>query len=151
MKEVVRAFGKDIGVEAYRIEGYEKHGLVFLSERGRGACGAQCANCNNILWTSVGENSILNEEIPDSVPDSGPVYSDYFYQKIKRFLGSLPECPECKKKHYDVFFTNYVPLSDMVFSRFEDGYSYPKGNLNAKITNVDVSDVLFWWYIEGDN
>ena len=151
MKEVVRVFGKDIGVEAYRIEGYEKHGLVYLADREGDACGAQCANCHSILWTSIRKNSILNEKRPDSVPISGPGYSDYFYQKIKRFLDSLPECPECKKKHYDVFFTNSVFFGDMVFSRFEDGYSYPNDNLNTKITNIDVSDVLFWWYIEGDN
>ena len=151
MNKIKQICCSDAGVIAYRIEGYEEHGLVFLADRYGDACGAQCNNCNNILWTSNRKNSILNEKTPASVPDSGLSYSNYFYDKLERFLKSLPECPKCHSKHYDTFFTNTVYPRNMVYPRFEDGTSYPDDNSYPKGIPVDTSDILIWWYIEDPN
>ena len=148
MKDLVKVSGKDIGVLAYKIEGYEEHGLVFLADRDGDSCGAQCANCNNILWTSVRNNSILSEKKPDTIPNSGTGYRNYVFRKYERFLDSLPACPECQEKHYDVFLTNILYPCNMVFPRFEDGYSYPNDNTYPKCINIDTSGYLVWWYVE---
>jgi hypothetical protein len=152
--KITRVKGADIGVLAYKKEGYEEHGLVFLADRDGDACGAQCANCSSILWTNSRRNSILNEEIPEDVPDSGSDYTAYFYENMERFLASLPECPECGKKHYDIFFTNIVYPRNLIFPRFEDGTPYPFESPNltgkpfTKKTIIDPDTIQVWWYEE---
>jgi len=148
MNKLMQVYGSEAGILAYRIEGHEEHGLVFFADRDGDACGAQCTNCNNILWTSVRSNSILNEKKPDNIPDYGPGYRDYAFSKIERLLDSLPECPVCQIKHYDVFITNFIYPRDMLYPRFEDGYSYHTDNSYPKSIPVDTNDILVWWYIE---
>jgi hypothetical protein len=157
---ITRVKGSDIGILAYRTEGYEEHGLVFLGERDRDVCGAQCVNCSSIIWTNSRRNSILNEEVPDDIPDSGLKYRNYFMEKIQRFLVSLPECPKCREKNYDILITGmFLQPHNLIFPRFEDGTPYPfdKSCYHDNFLNddtmpedilVDSGNIMVWWYEE---
>ncbi len=105
--------------------------------------GAQCTNCHTILWITGRNDPILNED-DSNIPDSGPIYREYYKNKLKRFLSSLPFCPNCHQQAYDLFVNNTTS------SRFEDGSPAPK--YPEEYYGVDeemsakVKDKAVWWY-----
>ena len=85
-----------------------------------------------------------NETKPKNIPDSGPIYREYIQDNLKRFLRSLPACPNCHQQTYDLF------VHTTTLTRFEDGSSYPK--YPEEYYGVDeersakVKDKAVWWY-----
>jgi hypothetical protein len=113
----------DIGVEPAYIKGLEHHGIIFFTWHHSNVVGAQCGVCHTIVWLDPRNDSVLNEDKPSNVPDSGPGYQAYYIDNIERFFKSLPSCPKCKQQAYDLFVNN------VTYPRFEDGFILPEDNL----------------------
>lgn len=130
-----------IGVVPYYLRGHEHHGLQFeaLRESRGEPHGAQCGFCFTILWITGRSDPILNEKIPENVPDYGPGYTKYHREKLNRFLRSLPTCPECNKQAYDLFINNVTLM------RFEDGTPHPEDS-SAVLILAELKDKPVWWY-----
>lgn len=47
--------------------------------------GAQCANCHTIVWVTGRNDPILNQD-DTNIPDSGPIYREYYQMKILHIL-----------------------------------------------------------------
>jgi len=127
-----------LNIQTGYIKGLEKNGLLYFLWGDESPCvGAQCSNCNLILWTNSRENPILNEEKPSNIPNSGAAYRKYYQQNLARFLSSLPSCPECNLGHYDKFINN------VEFPRFPNGEEF-KSNGTEQI--VSAKDQVLVWY-----
>ncbi|MFW2761338.1 hypothetical protein ACN6Q3_18315, partial [Acinetobacter baumannii] len=116
MRSLHQVAASEIAVIPYYLKGYQQHGLQYgINEYERAEpLGAQCTNCHTILWITGRNDPILNED-DSNIPDSGPIYREYYKNKLKRFLSSLPLCPNCHQQAYDLFINNTT------LTRFEDG------------------------------
>ncbi|MDP7845283.1 hypothetical protein [Acinetobacter pittii] len=146
MRSLHQVAASEIAVVPYYLNGYQQNGLQYgVNEYERAEpLGAQCANCHTILWITGRSDPILNETKPKNIPDSGPIYREYIQDNLKRFLRSLPACPNCHQQTYDLF------VHTTTLTRFEDGSSYPE--YPEEYYGVDeersakVKDKAVWWY-----
>ncbi|MDS7929708.1 hypothetical protein RMB13_09495 [Acinetobacter sp. V102_4] len=137
MRSLHQVAASEIAVVPYYLKGYHQHGLQYDSQRDSRAqpLGAQCANCHTILWITGRSDPILFKEV-----NNQESYDD----QHKRFLRSLPLCPNCHQQIYDLFVHNTT------LTRFEDGSPYPK--YPEEYYGVDeemsapVKDKAVWWY-----
>lgn len=107
------------------------------------ALGAQCGNCNTIVWVTGYSDPILNEKKPNNIPDSGPIYREYYQNNLKRFLHSLPRCPHCHQQAYDLFINN------VVMPRYQNGDNPLLDNEDYGVNeemSAKVKDIPVWWY-----
>lgn len=128
---------EELNIEPGYVKGLEKNGLLYFLWDENPCVGAQCSNCNTILWTNSRKNFILNEEKPSNIPDSGPAYRNYYQKKLARFLSSLPSCPECNLGHYDKFINN------VEFPRFPNGAEFLSNGMEKIIPSKN--QVLVWY------
>ena len=135
---------REVGVRAFSIKGHEGRGLAYsvTTMPENAPVGGQCACCNTVIWTNSRENSILNAPIPLETRNGGEIYKEYYRNNLKFFLNSLPSCPKCLNKRYDLFINN------IVVSRFENGDQYVfDPSISADNYIYCYPDV--WWYEEG--
>ncbi|GAA5584886.1 hypothetical protein Acal01_00017 [Acinetobacter calcoaceticus] len=138
MRTLHQVAANKIGVIPYYLNMYQQHGLQYDSQRDSSAepLGAQCANCHTIVWITGRSDPILFKEAPNN--------QESYDDQHKRFLRSLPACPNCHQQSYDLFVHNTT------LTRFEDGNSYPK--YPEEYYGVDeemsakVKDKAVWWY-----
>ena len=143
MRSLHQIAASEIAVVPYYLKGYQQHGLQYgINEHERvEPLGAQCTNCHTILWITGRNDPILIED-NTSIPDSGPVYREYYQNKLKRFLKSLPPCPACHQQAYDLFINN------LVIPRYQNGDDPlvdKDQDINEEMT-VKVKDKTVWWY-----
>lgn len=131
----------EIGVKPLTIEGATDLGITYRTWHGSKGVGAQCANCNTILWTDARRNHILNEKVPIGIPSSGAEYRSYYLDNLSRFLKSLPPCPHCNSQNYDLFINNAV------IPRLSSGWNYSKLNGQTLTPHPD-HNMKVWWYEE---
>ncbi|WP_448110077.1 hypothetical protein [Luteibacter jiangsuensis] len=124
-----------IGVQPALIRGHEDQGLMYFTWADSPVVGAQCANCNAILWVDQRKNVILSENKPDDVPQSGPGYQEYARSKIRRFLAAMPACPYCGHHSFDRFVNN------VSFPRFPDGQELGEKISSADVLNADAKNI----------
>ena len=139
MDSIVKRLASEVEVQPAYVKNMERHGLCFFTWHSSNSVGAQCSNCNTILWLNSLTNKILNEEHPSDVPNSGDKYKNYYKNKINRFLRSLPDCPECGRNSYDRFITNTS------YPRYADGAEFDDIYDNVSLKNVDAKIVSVWW------
>lgn len=142
MRELHQVAASEIAVIPYYLNGYQQHGLQYRINQYEIAepLGAQCAYCHTIVWITGRSDPILNED-DSNIPDSGPVYREYYQNKLKRFLRSLPACPHCHKPAYDLFINN------ITLKRFEDGSPFPNEFYGIdEEMSAKVKDKAIWWY-----
>ncbi len=60
------------------------------------------------MWITGRNDPILNEELPEYAVNGGPLYRNYIENKTKRFLNSLPSCPHCYQRAYDLFINSII-------------------------------------------
>lgn len=143
MRELHQVAASEIAVIPYYLKGYQQHGLQYrINEYDRAEpLGAQCGNCNTIVWITGRNDPILNEELPEYAAHGGPAYREYYQNNLKRFLQSLPACPHCHQQAYDLFINN------ITLKRFEDGSPYPdEFNGVDEEMSAKVKDIPVWWY-----
>lgn len=143
MRALHQVAANEIAVIPYYLKGYQQHGLQYrINEYERAEpLGAQCANCHTIVWITGRSDPILNEKLPEYAVNGGPVYREYYQNKLKRFLRSLPACPHCHQQAYDLFITN------ITLKRFEDGSPFPNEfhGIDEEMSS-QVKDKAVWWY-----
>ncbi len=129
-----------LAITPYYIKNKESRGFWFSPPNHHGsseAVGAQCAVCNTIIWITGRWHPILNRKMQHS---SGEKYREEYRIKIKDFLNSLPECPDCHHQKYDLFINNIgIP-------RLQDGSLLDE---NDELINAEIQDkreVLVWWF-----
>lgn len=144
MRKFHQVPASQLGIGVWYQKGYEQKGILFTAPNNyhpSEALGAQCANCNTIVWLNGRSDPILNEN-DKNIPDSGPVYREYYQNKLKRFLKSLPACPHCHQQIYDLF------ISNLVIPRYQNGDdpSLDKDlGVNEQMSDK-VKDIRVWWY-----
>lgn len=126
-----------VGIKVIWIIGRERSGVAFSVDESRSnAVGAQCGNCNTVVWTNVRDNSILGEVVPSDIPAFGMEYKKYYQEKIVRFLRSMPGCPNCGERIFDRFVNNVNA------PRFSDGSTWAAdGTIRTEL----AFDQLIWW------
>lgn len=129
----------DFGVKPAYVEGQKQHGLLFFISRGSRVIGAQCENCNIVVWGNPEYLPFLNEKRPPAIPSSGSKYREYIEIKISNFLSSITCCPNCNHGSFDKFITNYT------FPRFPDGCSFDETDVNIQLIYEDPEQVMVWW------
>jgi len=139
MNEFSQKLASDVGIQPAYVKSMEKHGLCFFTWHYSDAVGAQCKQCNNIVWVDPIDNGILNEAKPNQIPSSGEEYQKYHKHKIVRFLESLPACPVCNSTEYDKFINN------VSYARFSDGTEF-ENNAEFELINENPEKVKIWWY-----
>lgn len=124
-----------IGIEPALIRGHESQGLMYFTWADTPVIGAQCAICNTIVWVDPRKNTILSEPKPADIPESGPGYRAYAEEKNRRFLASMPSCPQCGQHHFDRFVNN------VNYPRFPNGEELGEDVSSADIVKVDAESV----------
>lgn len=124
-----------IGVEPALIRGREDQGLMYFTWADSPVVGAQCATCNTIVWVNPRKDAILNEPKPADVPESGSGYRAYAEEKIRRFLASMPSCPQCGQHRFDRFVNN------VNYPRFPSGQELGENVTAADVVKVDAESV----------
>jgi hypothetical protein len=124
-----------VGVEPALIRGREDQGLMYFTWADSLIVGAQCAICNTILWVDPCKDAILSEIKPDDVPQSSSGYRAYAEEKIRRFLASMPGCPQCGQRHFDRFVNN------VNCPRFPNGQELGEDVSSADVVKVDAEGV----------
>lgn len=124
-----------VGVDPALIRGFENEGYMYFTWADRPSVGAQCAQCNSIVWVNQRKNAVLSEVVPSSVPDSGPAYRAYHEDNIRRFLLSVPPCPKCDGVVFDRFVNN------VSFPRFPSGLELREDMAGSDILKVDAENV----------
>ena len=132
----------EFGVEPAYVKGMERHGLCYFIWHDCVLIGAQCAHCHTVVWVNSRINKILSEKRPDDVSVSGPDYTKYYYDNNRRFLASLPPCPECGSENFDRFINN------VEFPRLADGTPFPKGERGLDVVYIDNTQIPIWLYEE---
>ncbi|WP_350015881.1 hypothetical protein ABNK63_13145 [Rhodanobacter sp. IGA1.0] len=140
MTRIIQISARDAGVEPALVRDREVHGLVFFTWAQAAVIGAQCGHCHTILWTDPRVDRVLGEPKPDKVPDHGAGYRSYYENNLKRFLGSLPPCPNCGKQTYDRFVNN------VQWCRFSDGTEIPTDITPERIIPQQTDSCLVWMY-----
>lgn len=125
-----------IGVEPVYVRGYEQHGLTYLTWQDSPVVGAQCEFCHSVLWVDQRRNSILTEDKPSDVKESGIDYRKYYDEKIHRFLKALPACPSCGSQKFDRFINN------VNYPRFADGIEFPQNVSSSDLIKHDPQTVV---------
>ncbi len=139
MSNIIKRLASDIGVQPAYVVGNEGRGLSFFTWHDSIAIGAQCSNCNIILWLDPRFDGVLSEQKPAEVPSSGEEYRTYFKDKTNRFLKNLPQCPSCGHKSYNKFINNTS------HPRYIDGKEFDDKNGEVSLKNEDPCKVLVWW------
>ncbi|MCG6036398.1 hypothetical protein [Acinetobacter oleivorans] len=144
MRSLHQVAASQLGIGVWYQKEYEHKGILFTPPNqyhSSEAVGAQCANCHTILWIIGRNDPILNED-NTSIPDSGPVYREYYQNKLKRFLKSLPPCPACHQQAYDLFINN------LVIPRYQNGDDplVDKDHGINEEMSAKVKDIPVWWY-----
>jgi hypothetical protein len=125
-----RVFAQEVGIEPAMIRGREDQGLIYFTWAETPVVGAQCGNCNFILWVNQRNNGILSGKRPAEIPESGPGYRVYAEGKIARFLASMPSCPNCGHHEFNRLINN------VNYPRFSKG-----GELGENVSSADVIKV----------
>ena len=131
------AKASSIGVEPALIRGQEKSGMTYFTWADSPVAGAQCQVCSAVVWVDQRRDPILNEARPAAVPESGPGYTTYYEQKLRRFLAALPACPKCGSMHFDRFINN------VNFPRLADGSAFPPGTTSKDVIKQDADAEVF--------
>lgn len=142
MSNVIKRLASEVSVQPAYIKGMEQKGLCFFTWADSNTVGGQCAQCHTVIWTSARENSILNEEKPDYVPDSGKGYRKYYDENLERFLHSLPACPVCTSRNYNKFINN------VSYPRFLDGTFFDDEDPSLETVSQNSESIDIWWYEE---
>lgn len=148
MRALHQVAASQLGVGVWYQKGFEQNGIAFTSPNEDEifeTLGAQCANCHTIVWITGRSDPILNEDATD-IPNSGPIYREYYRNKLKRFLQSLPSCPHCHQQAYDLFINN------IIIPRYQNGDSYSletDQGVNEEMS-AKVKDIAIWWYGDED-
>ena len=142
MSTTTKKHAGDIGVVPVYIKGMEKHGLTYESTQGKDdVMGAQCGYCHTVVWFDSRRDPILAEDAPASVPDSGPIYREYYQSKLRRFLQSIPACPQCRNRSYDYFINN------VSYPRHADGTPVNVSwDRKIEYVYVPAETAEVWWY-----
>lgn len=132
---ISRVLAAKIGVEPALIRGREDEGLIYFTWADSPVVGAQCANCNAILWVDQRRNAILSETKPADVPESGSGYRRYVEGKICGFLASMPGCPHCGQHNFDRFVNN------VNYPRFSSGVELGEHISSTDVVKMDADNV----------
>jgi hypothetical protein len=132
---ISRVLAAKIGVEPALIRGHEDQGFIYFTWADSPVVGAQCANCNAILWVDQRNDEILSESKPPDVPDSGPGYRGYAEGKIRRFLAAMPSCPNCGQLNFDRFVNN------VNYPRFPSGEELGENIPSTDVLKVDAENI----------
>lgn len=132
---ISRVLAAKIGVEPALIRGHEDQGLIYFTWADSPVVGAQCASCNTILWVNQRRNAILSELKPADIPESGLGYRRYAEEKNRRFLASMPHCPQCGQHNFDRFVNN------VNYPRFPGGEELGGNISSADLVKVDPESV----------
>lgn len=145
MRSLHQVAASQLGIGVWYQKGFEQNGIFFIRPNHyhpSEAIGAQCANCNTIVWITGRNDPILNEELPEYAVNGGPLYRNYIENNTKRFLKSLPSCPHCYQQAYDLF------INSTIMPRYQNGDYYslesdlgPNEEMSAKVKDIPV-----WWY-----
>lgn len=138
MTRIIQISAKEAGVEPALVRDCETHGLVFFRWAQAPVIGAQCGHCHTILWTDPRADRVLGEPRPDKVPDHDAGYRSYYEDNLKRFLGSLPPCPNCGTQAFNRFVNN------VQWCRFADGTELPEETSHGQLIAQDANLVLVW-------
>jgi hypothetical protein len=138
MSRFIKVRAKQIGVYPSLVAGAEDRGPVYLTWEDSPVVGAQCGSCQTVVWCDSRSDSILNEKKPKNVPESGPEYHRYYQDRLAKFLGSLPVCPECQCRRFDRFINN------VEYQRFSDGTPFSP-TPTTRLVNLDSSNVEIWY------
>ncbi|MCC8476126.1 hypothetical protein LN458_19275 [Xanthomonas arboricola] len=120
-----------IGVIPVLIRGMESNGRIYLTWAQSPVVGAQCANCNCIIWVKQRGNRHLDEGDSAAPAGNGVDYAKYRKEKILEFLSSMPPCPECGGGCFDNFVNN------VNFPRFENGVAMDDNVSGNDLINLD--------------
>jgi hypothetical protein len=121
------------------INGRSDLGYCYFVWADSGTVGAQCSNCQNIVWVDSRKNKILSELKPDDIPDSGTLYQEYYWGKISRFLSSINDCPDCRESDFDLFVNNTT------YSRLKNGEKY-NVKYEESLMFCDREKIKVWWF-----
>jgi len=130
-------YAKELDISPAFIKGMEQRGLIYFTWEDCPYVGAQCSKCHCIVWTDSRSNPTLTEPKPRGVDDSGPGYTAYYHENMRRFLKSVPKCPSCGASAYDHFINN------VQWPRFADG-SILSGDPGLVEINQDPTKILVW-------
>ncbi|MEA1230519.1 hypothetical protein ODQ17_14185 [Acinetobacter sp. IRS14] len=145
MRSLHQVAASQLGIGVWYQKGFEQNGILFIRPNHyhpSEAMGAQCANCNTIVWITGRNDPILNEDLPEYAVNGGSLYRNYIENNTKRFLNSLPSCPACHQQAYDLFINN------LVIPRYQNGDDPlvdKDHGINEEMT-VKVKDKAVWWY-----
>lgn len=139
MMNLTKKLALDVGIYPAYVKGMEKHGICYFTWPESNVAGGQCKNCHTIIWVDSRKDPILNEAKPSTIPDSGPIYRNYFVEKISRFLNSLPKCPNCSSIAHDKFINNTS------YPRFPDGESFDDKEESIELVDLDPEEIKVWW------
>ncbi|RYE54378.1 MAG: hypothetical protein EOP48_12450 [Sphingobacteriales bacterium] len=145
MRALHQVAASQLEVGVWYQKGYEQKGILFTPpnhHHSSDVFGAQCANCNTIVWIAGRGDPVINEKKPENIPNSGLIYREYHQNKLKRFLWSLPACPHCHQQAYDLFINN------VVIPRYQNGdyYSLDSDQGANEEMSAQVKDIAVWWY-----
>lgn len=132
---ISRVHAAKIGVQPALIRGHEDQGLIYFTWANTPVVGAQCANCNAILWVDQRKDAMLNESKPADVPESGPGYQGYAKGKIRRFLAAMPSCPNCGQHNFDRFVNN------VNYPRFPSGEEFGENTSSTDVLKADAENI----------
>ncbi len=138
MNDYRQVLASEVGVKPAFVDKQKNFGMNYFVWPQDYLVGAQCKNCNVIVWLDPTSNKILSEPKPNEVPASGNSYRSYYEEKISRFLASLPSCPGCGQNVYDRFVNNTS------YPRFSDGTEVAEA-AGLSLSEVDPSKVYVWW------
>lgn len=144
MRTLRQVAASQLNIGAWYQKGFEHKGILFIPPahyHSSEAMGGQCANCHTIVWITGRNDPILNEDAAN-IPDSGPLYREYYQNNIKRFLQSLPCCSNCHQQSYDLFINNIVT------PRYQNGDdpSLDKDQGVNEEMSAKIKDIPVWWY-----
>jgi len=131
----------EVGIVPAYIKDLKKHGLCFFVDNHHksNAIGAQCKYCHIIVWVNARLDTILSEKHPSNIPNSGEAYRNYYKDKLKRFLNSVPTCPGCGNQDYDRF------INSAEFPRFADGTEFYEIDEDADEIPANADEIKIWW------
>ncbi len=95
-----------LGITPCYVKNQTEQGILFYPPNHyhrSEAMGAQCANCQTIIWVTGRWHPVLYREIQ---LNDGIEYRKEYQNRIKDFLTSLPKCPECQLNQYGLFIDN---------------------------------------------
>ncbi len=138
MENYTKKPAAQLSIHPAKIKGLESHGLCYFTYHDSDFVGAQCSKCNTIVWANAKINKVLNENRPLNIKGFGKEYQEYYFEKLSRFLKSLPKCPKCGSQSFDRFINN------VNFPRLQDGTDFDDSKDDIELSYSDANNIQVW-------